>query len=59
MKKTAVKILSMVMALVLALGCLASCGGGSKNYAEGNTKIKIGASGPLTGGAAVLRYRSS
>ena len=53
MKKTAVKILSMVMALVLALGCLASCGGGSKNYAEGNTKIKIGASGPLTGGAAV------
>ena len=53
MKKTVVKILCMVMALTLALGSLASCGGANKNYAENNTKIKIGVSGPLTGDAAV------
>ena len=49
------KVLSLVLAVVLCLGIvatLASCGG-AKNYAENNTKIKIGASGPLTGGAAM------
>jgi len=47
------KIIAVVLVLVLAIGALASCGGGDKNYAENNTKIKIGVSGPLTGGASV------
>ena len=46
------RIIALALVLVLCLGALASCGGGSKNYAENNTKIKIGVSGPLTGGAA-------
>ena len=43
------KILAIVMALVLCVGCLAGCGG----YTAKNEKIKIGFSGPLTGSAAV------
>ena len=43
------KILAIVMALVLCVGCLAGCGG----YTAKNEKIKIGFSGPLTGPAAV------
>ena len=46
------KIMALLLACVMCIGMLASCGGG-KNYAENNTKIKIGASGPLTGGAAI------
>ena len=46
------KIIALALAFVLCLGVLVSCGGGDKNYAENNTKIKIGISGPLTGGAA-------
>ncbi|MBQ9743662.1 MAG: ABC transporter substrate-binding protein [Clostridia bacterium] len=52
MKKTIVKILCLVFAVVMVLGCFTACGG-DKNYAENNTKIKIGVSGPLTGGAAM------
>ena len=48
------RIIALALALVLCIGALASCGsGGEKNYAENNTKIKIGISGPLTGDAAV------
>ena len=46
------KVLALVLACVMCLGLLASCGGGN-NYTKDNTKIKIGASGPLTGGAAI------
>ncbi len=45
------KLLAIVMALVLCLGCLAACGG--KKDSESAGTIKIGLSGPLTGGAAV------
>ena len=47
------KVLSVVMALVLSLGILASCGTAEVNYAENNTEYVIGVSGPLTGGAAM------
>ena len=47
------RIIALALALVLCIGALASCGGGEKNYAENNTKIKIGISGPLTGDASV------
>lgn len=49
-----IRVLSLIIAIVLSLGMVAmfaSCG--QTNYAENNTKIKIGASGPLTGGAAI------
>ena len=48
------KVLSLILAVVLCFGIVcafASCG--TTNYAENNTKIKIGISGPLTGGAAI------
>ncbi len=48
------RALALILAIVLTLGMVAmfsSCG--ATNYAENNTKIKIGASGPLTGGAAM------
>ncbi|MCQ2385828.1 MAG: ABC transporter substrate-binding protein [Clostridia bacterium] len=48
--KTCVKILSLVLAAVFCVGCLASCG--AKNYAENNTEFFIGGSGPLTGNAS-------
>ncbi len=49
-----IRVLSLILAIVLSLGMVgmfASCG--ETNYAENNTTIKIGASGPLTGGAAM------
>ena len=49
-----IRVLALVLAIVLTFGMVgmfASCG--KTNYAENNTKIKIGASGPLTGGAAM------
>ena len=46
------KILAVVMALVLCLGCLAGCGA-KNSYTANNTEIVIGVSGPLTGPAAV------
>ena len=51
MKKVISRVLCFVLVAVMALGCLVSCG--QTNYAENNTKIKIGVSGPLTGGAAI------
>ena len=47
----AIKVLALALALVFCLGAFAACG--KKNYAENNTKVKIGLTGPLTGGAAV------
>lgn len=52
--KTTAKLLSVVLVLLMTVACFASCSGGSKtNYAQNNTEYYIGASGPLTGGAAV------
>ena len=48
------RVLALILTIVLTIGMVsmfASCG--KKNYAENNTKMKIGASGPLTGGAAI------
>lgn len=53
MKKTLAKVLCLVFAVAMVMGCLVSCGGSDVNYAENNTKIKVGISGPLTGGAAM------
>ena len=52
MKKT-VQILSLVMAALMCAVCFVSCGKAGKNYAADNTKLVIGMSGPLTGGAAI------
>ena len=49
-----IRVLSLILTIVLTLGMVAmfsSCG--EKNYAENNTTIKIGLTGPLTGGAAM------
>lgn len=49
-----IRVLALILTIVLCLGMvgmIASCG--KTNYAENNTKIKIGASGPLTGEAAM------
>ena len=46
------KIVALVLAALMLTAMFASCGG-DPNYAENNTKIKIGVSGPLTGGAAM------
>ena len=54
--KTTAKVFSLVLALLMIVACLAACNNtqsGKKNYAANNTKYYIGASGPLTGGAAV------
>ena len=53
MKNVFKKVVSFTLAAALTVGSmlsLASCG--SKNYAKNNETIKIGVSGPLTGGAA-------
>ena len=51
------RVFAIVMTIALCFGMvavLASCGGGkTTNYAENNEKIKVGISGPLTGGAAM------
>ncbi len=49
------KFLTIALALVLALGCLAGCGepASTSGSAEGTAAIKIGGVGPLTGGAAI------
>ena len=56
MKKSFKKVIATVIAVVViatSMLAFASCGGGATNYAENNTKIVIGCSGPLTGGAAI------
>ena len=52
MKKTFAKVLALALVIVMAVSMFAACGKGT-NYAENNTTIKIGMSGPLTGGAAI------
>ena len=49
------KFLSIALALVLALGCLAGCGepASTSTSAEATAAFKIGGTGPLTGGAAI------
>jgi branched-chain amino acid transport system substrate-binding protein len=44
------KIISLALVTLLAVGCLTGCG--SDASSTGETVFKIGASGPLTGGAA-------
>lgn len=56
MKKTFIKVMCLVLAVVMSALCFAACGDTDDdvvNYAENNTKIKIGVSGPLSGGAAM------
>ena len=48
MKKTVLKLISIGMCLILAIGIFAACGN-----KESNETYVIGLSGPLTGGAAV------
>jgi len=45
------KLISFVLVTMLAVGCLTGCGG-SGDSASGEKVFKIGAAGPLTGGAA-------
>ena len=52
MKKKWTMFACAAMAAMMGSALFVSCGG-SKNYAENNEKFYIGASGPLTGGAAV------
>ncbi len=53
------KFLTLALALVMALGCLAGCGepaatsGSASGSAPAVTAFKIGGTGPLTGGAAI------
>ena len=50
------RVLAIVMTIALCFGMvavLASCGNNEVNYAKDNTTIKVGVSGPLTGGAAM------
>jgi len=50
------KFLSIMLALVLALGCLAGCGEPASSSTSGDgaaTAFRIGGTGPLTGGAAI------
>ena len=48
-----IRSMAVVLAMVLCLGMFAACDNGAANYAENNTEIVIGMSGPLTGGAAM------
>ena len=45
------KFFALMLAIVMVAGMLTACGG--KGYTSNNTEYVIGASGPLTGGAAV------
>ena len=47
------RILALVLAVVMAVSAFSMVSCGETNYAENNTKIKIGMTGPLTGGAAM------
>ncbi len=47
------RILAFILSIILVLGMVSMFSCGEKNYAENNTKIVIGASGPLTEGAAM------
>ncbi len=47
------RILTVFLAVVMATSVFAFASCSNKNYAENNTKIKIGLTGPLTGGASI------
>ena len=47
------KVACAALAAVMTMGVVVGCGNTAKNYAENNTEYVIGASGPLTGDAAV------
>lgn len=47
------RILTVFLAVVMAASVFAFASCSNKNYAENNTKIKIGMTGPLTGGASI------
>ncbi len=47
------KLLSMALALVLAVGCLTACGGGSGDKGGSSDTFRIGGIGPATGAAAI------
>ena len=54
MKNSLKKVLCLVLALALMVPCFVSCGGNELDVpAFSEDTIKIGASGPLTGAAAV------
>lgn len=46
------KIVSIILAALLAVGCLTGCNGGSSGTQDDEKVFKIGAQGPLTGSAA-------
>ena len=47
------KFASVALALIMVLTALSLTACGSENYAKDNTKVKIGLTGPLTGGASI------
>ena len=51
--KLSKKILTLALAVIMILGTLALASCSNANPAAKNTKIKIGVTGPLTGGAAI------
>lgn len=53
MMKKVVAVFMVATMVVLSAVSFTSCGGSETNYAANNTEFYIGASGPLTGGAAV------
>lgn len=52
MKKIVCLVASLLMVLAVATGCSSDNGGNSNNDNAAKTVIKVGGSGPLTGGAA-------
>ena len=51
--KIKTRLLSLLLVVVMVFACIGLTSCSEKNYAENNTKIKIGLTGPLTGGAAI------
>ncbi len=51
--KTKTRFLALLLVAVMLFACLGLTSCSAKNYAADNTKIKIGLTGPLTGGASI------
>ncbi len=47
------KVVALVLAVLMCMGCLAGCGAAGTGTGSKNTAIKIGGTAPLTGDAAV------